>query len=147
MSANIDKFAVKNIAKGRVCLKWKNAALNSQSIRLSALSKFKSGKVPTLLGTDVASLGLEIPTVIFMNISWVAMMKMLDDGFEDKVKDLRKLKHKTLADKGILKIRSKKRKAAHSKNSLVRNIRKSISWFNDAVTSCQASDYGMNMNE
>ena len=74
-------------------------------------------------------------------------MKMLDDGFEDKVKDLRKLKHKTLADKGILKIRSKKRKAAHSQNSLVRNIRKSISWFSDAVTSCQASDYGMNMNE
>ncbi|KAH0864024.1 hypothetical protein HID58_081235, partial [Brassica napus] len=134
-----------NIAKGRVCLKWKNAALNSQSIRLSALSKFKSGKVPTLLGTDVASLGLEIPTV--SNAKRVAMMKMLDDGFEDKVKDLRKLKHKTLADKGILKIRSKKRKAAHSKNSLVRNIRKSISWFNDAVTSCQASDYGMNMNE
>ncbi|KAF2591704.1 hypothetical protein F2Q70_00040125 [Brassica cretica] len=62
MSANIDKFAVKNIAKGRVCLKWKNAALNSQSMRLSALSKFKSGKVPTLLGTDVASRGLEIPT-------------------------------------------------------------------------------------
>ncbi|WZZ80392.1 hypothetical protein YC2023_100964 [Brassica napus] len=150
MSANIDKFAVKNIAKGRVCLKWKNAALNSQSMRLSALSKFKSGKVPTLLGTDVASRGLEIPTVIFMNVSnakRVAMMKMLDDGFEDKVKDLRKLKHKTLADKGILKIRSKKRKAAHSQNSLVRNIRKSISWFNDAVTSCQASDYGMNMNE
>nr|XP_043606194.1 DEAD-box ATP-dependent RNA helicase 36 [Erigeron canadensis] len=35
----------------------------SQSLRLSALHKFKSGKVPVLLATDVASRGLDIPTV------------------------------------------------------------------------------------
>lgn len=39
-------------------------------------------------------------------------MKMLDDGFEDKVKDRRKLKRKTLADKGMYKKRSKSRKVA-----------------------------------
>ncbi|KAF3586289.1 hypothetical protein F2Q69_00026842 [Brassica cretica] len=42
----------------------------------------------------------------------VAMMKMLDDGFEDKVKDRRKQKRKTLADKGMLKIGSEMRKVA-----------------------------------
>ena len=30
-------------------------------------------------------------------------MKMLDDGFEDKVKDRMKHKHKTLADKGCIR--------------------------------------------
>lgn len=35
----------------------------SQALRLSALHKFKSGKVPVLLATDVASRGLDIPTV------------------------------------------------------------------------------------
>lgn len=41
----------------------------------------------------------------------VAMMKMLDDGFEDKVKDRRKQKRKTLADKGLLMKRSKRQKS------------------------------------
>ncbi|KAF6151754.1 hypothetical protein GIB67_010328 [Kingdonia uniflora] len=35
----------------------------SQSLRLSALNKFKSGRVPVLLATDVAGRGLDIPTV------------------------------------------------------------------------------------
>lgn len=35
----------------------------SQSLRLSALNRFKSGQVPVLLATDVASRGLDIPTV------------------------------------------------------------------------------------
>ncbi|ONK59692.1 uncharacterized protein A4U43_C08F9360 [Asparagus officinalis] len=36
---------------------------NNQSERLSALSRFKSGQVPVLLATDLASRGLDIPTV------------------------------------------------------------------------------------
>ncbi|KAH6768716.1 RNA helicase 36 [Perilla frutescens var. frutescens] len=35
----------------------------SQSLRLSALHKFKSGQVPVLIATDVANRGLDIPTV------------------------------------------------------------------------------------
>ncbi|PIA36993.1 hypothetical protein AQUCO_03100025v1 [Aquilegia coerulea] len=35
----------------------------SQALRLSALNQFKSGRVPVLLATDVASRGLDIPTV------------------------------------------------------------------------------------
>ncbi|CAL5340185.1 unnamed protein product [Camellia sinensis] len=35
----------------------------SQSLKLAALHRFKSGRVPVLLATDVASRGLDIPTV------------------------------------------------------------------------------------
>ena len=35
----------------------------SQPSRLAALQRFKSGQVPVLLATDVASRGLDIPTV------------------------------------------------------------------------------------
>ena len=38
-------------------------SFKSQSLRLSALHRFKSGHVPVLLATDVASRGLDIPTV------------------------------------------------------------------------------------
>lgn len=38
-------------------------SLKSQSARLAALQRFKSGQVPVLLATDVASRGLDIPTV------------------------------------------------------------------------------------
>lgn len=38
-------------------------SFKSQSLRLSALNKFKSGKVPVLIATDVANRGLDIPTV------------------------------------------------------------------------------------
>lgn len=40
----------------------------------------------------------------------VATMKMLDDGFEDQVKDRKKQKLKTLAAKGLLKKKTRKRK-------------------------------------
>lgn len=40
----------------------------------------------------------------------VAIMKMRDDGFEERAKDRKKQKLKTLADKGLLNKRSKKRK-------------------------------------
>ncbi|KAL7258773.1 hypothetical protein ACSBR1_004805 [Camellia fascicularis] len=38
-------------------------SFKSQSLRLAALHRFKSGRVPVLLATDVASRGLDIPTV------------------------------------------------------------------------------------
>ncbi|OMO89451.1 hypothetical protein COLO4_19752 [Corchorus olitorius] len=44
----------------------------------------------------------------------VATMKMMNDGFEEKVKERKKQKLKTLAEKGVLKKRSKKRKREKS---------------------------------
>lgn len=154
-------------------------SFKSQTLRLSALHRFKSGQVPILLATDVASRGLDIPTVdLVINydipsyardyvhrvgrtaragrgglaISFVtendldliheveaelgkqldkfeckenevlseitkvykakrvAKMKMVDDGFEDIAKARKEQKLKTLAEKGLLKKRSKKRK-------------------------------------
>lgn len=154
-------------------------SFKSQSLRLAALHRFKSGQVPVLLATDVASRGLDIPTVdlvvnydiprytrdythrvgrtaragrgglavsfvtendvaliheIEANIGKqleafeckenevlsditkvykakrVAVMKMMDDGFDEKEKERKKQKLKTLAEKGLLKKRSKKRK-------------------------------------
>lgn len=38
-------------------------SFKSQAQRLEALHQFKSGRVPILLATDVASRGLDIPTV------------------------------------------------------------------------------------
>ncbi|KAF7140909.1 hypothetical protein RHSIM_Rhsim06G0242600 [Rhododendron simsii] len=163
-------------------LDLKAAALHSlktQSLRLAALHRFKSGQIPVLLATDVASRGLDIPTVdlvinydiprnptdyvhrvgrtaragrgglavsfvtpkevnLFLEIEAVvgkkmdkfeckenevldditkvykarrvAAMKMVDDGFEEKAKARREQNKKTLAGKGLLKKRSKKRK-------------------------------------
>ncbi|KAL8142506.1 hypothetical protein V2J09_015538 [Rumex salicifolius] len=157
----------------------------SQSDRLTALHHFKSGHVPILLATDVASRGLDIPTVdlvinydiprdstdyvhrvgrtaragrggmalsmitqndvdlihkieadlgkkleefeckendVLANLTKVykakrvVTMKMLDDGFEDKVKERRKQKMKTLADKGLLKKSRKRKRVKAPKN-------------------------------
>ncbi|KAJ7982055.1 DEAD-box ATP-dependent RNA helicase [Quillaja saponaria] len=154
-------------------------SLKSQALRLDALHQFKSGQIPVLLATDVASRGLDIPTVdLVINydiprfprdyvhrvgrtaragrgglaLSFVtqndveliheiedilqkklepfelkenevlsqltkvnrakntAEMKMMDDGFNEKAKERKKQKMKTLAEKGLLKKRSKKRK-------------------------------------
>ncbi|KAG5546895.1 hypothetical protein RHGRI_018904 [Rhododendron griersonianum] len=154
-------------------------SLKTQSLRLAALHRFKSGQIPVLLATDVASRGLDIPTVdlvinydiprnptdyvhrvgrtaragrgglavsfvtpkevnLFLEIEAVvgkkmdkfeckenevldditkvykarrvAAMKMVDDGFEEKAKARREQNMKTLAEKGLLKKRSKKRK-------------------------------------
>ncbi|KAJ9164489.1 hypothetical protein P3X46_024061 [Hevea brasiliensis] len=155
----------------------------SQSLRLSAVHRFKSGQSSVLIATDVASRGLDIPTVdLVINydipryprdyvhrvgrtaragrgglaVSFVtendvdliheieavlgkqlvefeckekevlsditkiykakrvATMKMMDDGFEEKAKERKRQKLKTLAEKGLLKKKSKKRKREKS---------------------------------
>lgn len=50
----------------------------------------------------------------------VAIMKMRDDGFEEKAKDRKKQKLKTLAERGLLNKRSKKRK--REKKNLLNNL-------------------------
>ncbi|KAI8553200.1 hypothetical protein RHMOL_Rhmol06G0325700 [Rhododendron molle] len=186
-----NRSAIIFVPTGRIChslsllleeLDLKAAALHSlktQSLRLAALNRFKSGQIPVLLATDVASRGLDIPTVdlvinydiprnptdyvhrvgrtaragrgglavsfvtpeevnLFLEIEAVvgkkmekfeckenevldditkvykarrvAAMKMVDDGFEEKAKARREQNMKTLAGKGLLKKRTKKRK-------------------------------------
>lgn len=48
------------------------------------------------------------------NAGCVANMNMIDDGFEEKAKERKKQKLRTLAEKGLLKKRSKKRKGDRS---------------------------------
>ncbi|KAL6567622.1 DEAD-box ATP-dependent RNA helicase 36 [Orobanche gracilis] len=163
-------------------------SLKSQSLRFSALHKFKSGKAPVFITTDVSNRGLDIPTVdLVINydiprsvedyvhrvgrtaragrgglaVSFVtqndvdlvhgiestigkklekldynekevlednltrvykarrvATMKMIDDGFEEKVKARKAQKLKTLAEKGLLKNKSKKRKRVKHKTKI-----------------------------
>lgn len=154
-------------------------SFKSQSLRLSAVHRFKSGQASVLVATDVASRGLDIPTVdLVINydipryprdyvhrvgrtaragrgglaVSFVtendvdliheieavigkqleefeckekdvlsditriykakrvATMKMMDDGFEEKAKGRKEQKMKNLAEKGLLKKKSGKRK-------------------------------------
>uniref|UniRef100_A0A0D6R2A3 RNA helicase n=1 Tax=Araucaria cunninghamii TaxID=56994 RepID=A0A0D6R2A3_ARACU len=154
-------------------------SLKTQSSRLGALHRFKSGQVPVLLATDVASRGLDIPTVdlvinydipryprdyvhrvgrtaragrggqavsivtqyqvklvheieavigkqleeydcreddVLKDITKVykakrtAAMRMMDDGFEEKVKEKKETKLKMLVEKGLLEKEHKKRK-------------------------------------
>lgn len=163
-------------------LDLESAALHSfksQSLRLSALHRFKSGQASILIATDVASRGLDIPTVdlvinydipryprdyvhrvgrtaragrgglavsfvtqndidliheieavlgkqleqfeckeneVLSDITRVykakrvATMKMMDDGFEEKAKERKKQKLKSLAEKGLLKKNRKRKK-------------------------------------
>ena len=48
--------------------------------------------------------------VQIFNASRVAKMKSMDEGFDEKAKERKKQKMKTLAEKGLLKKRNKKRK-------------------------------------
>ncbi|KAJ4839436.1 DEAD-box ATP-dependent RNA helicase 36 [Turnera subulata] len=155
-------------------------SFKSQSLRLSALHRFKSGRASILIATDVASRGLDIPTVdlvinydiprfptdyvhrvgrtaragrgglalsfvtendiklikkiekevlekqleefecqekdVLSDITKiykakrVAKMKMMDEGFDEQEKERKKQKLKTLAEKGLLKEQSKKKR-------------------------------------
>ncbi|KAL5543721.1 hypothetical protein UlMin_007505 [Ulmus minor] len=160
-------------------------SMKSQALRLSALHRFKSGQAPILIATDIASRGLDIPTVdLVINydiprfprdyvhrvgrtaragrrglaVSFVsqydieliqeieavigkqlesfeckenevlsdikrvysarrvALMKMRDDGFEERAQDRKKQNMKTLAEKGLLDKRSEKRKRENKTN-------------------------------
>ncbi|KAK1587619.1 hypothetical protein Q3G72_014902 [Acer saccharum] len=44
------------------------------------------------------------------NASRVAKMKLMDEGFDEKAKERKEQKMKTLSEKGLLKKRNKKRK-------------------------------------
>ncbi|KAM7269173.1 hypothetical protein ACFE04_024670 [Oxalis oulophora] len=159
-------------------------SFKAQSLRLLALHRFKSGQVSILIATDVASRGLDIPTVdlvinydipryprdyvhrvgrtaragrgglamsfvtqndvdliheieaevgkqmelfdckesdVLTDITRVfkarrvATMKMVDDGFEDKVKERKKQKMKTLSEKGLFKKHRKRKKDKSAK--------------------------------
>ncbi|XP_020525457.1 DEAD-box ATP-dependent RNA helicase 36 [Amborella trichopoda] len=150
----------------------------SQSLRLAALNRFKSGQAPILLATDVAGRGLDIPTVdlvinydipryprdyvhrvgrtaragrggqavslvtqndvclvheieavvgrqleefackekeVLADITKVykakrvAMMRMVDDGFDEKMKQRKAQTLRTLAEKGFLQKKRKER--------------------------------------
>ncbi|XP_075513814.1 DEAD-box ATP-dependent RNA helicase 36 [Primulina tabacum] len=171
-------------------LEFEVAALHSfksQSSRLSALHKFKSGRVPLLIATDIANRGLDIPTVDLVlnydvprypedyvhrvgrtaragrgglalsfitqndvdlvqeieavigkqlekfgceekevledNITKVykarrvATMRMMDDGFDEKAKERKAQKLKSLAEKGLLKKKKKSKKRRREKPS------------------------------
>ncbi|XP_050225558.1 DEAD-box ATP-dependent RNA helicase 36 [Mercurialis annua] len=153
-------------------------SFKSQSLRLSALHRFKSGQASLLIATDVASRGLDIPTVdlvinydipryprdyvhrvgrtaragrgglavsfitendvdliheieavvgkqmeqfdckendVLSDITKVykakrvATMKMMDDGFEEKEKERKRQKVKTMEEKGMLKKKRKRK--------------------------------------
>lgn len=155
-------------------------SLESQSSRLASLHRFKSGQASLLIATDLASRGLDIPTVdlvinydlprdptdyvhrvgrtaragreglavslvaqhdgklmkaieaevgkqfekfeckeneVLSDITKVykarrvAKMKMMDDGFDELVKERKKQKQKSLAEKGLLKNKKRKRKS------------------------------------